>query len=127
MHVTVTVEGRTITVTTDHAASSHGLPVVVIDGELTDIPAEYEADAGDNRLHSGDPADQVGLALGALHRAQGGFAGRRTLDELHALASDMLANVPGGAADVRGEHLQAVIDEFARRGREQRGAEMQGE
>jgi hypothetical protein len=46
MKLTITLEdGQTITATTEHSASSYGLPVVLVDGELTDLQCTYEPDA----------------------------------------------------------------------------------
>ena len=37
------MEGHAVGVTTEEAASSHGPPVVLVDGELTDIPVECDS------------------------------------------------------------------------------------
>lgn len=87
-------------ITTEHAASSHGHPVLLRNGELTDLPVEYEAD--ESPLPS---------ALDLLADCAGIWGGPQTRRELERLADEMLADVenPNGA------DCDRVIAEFKRR------------
>jgi hypothetical protein len=100
MKLTMRIDGHEYTATTEHSASSHGLPVVLCDGELTDIRAEFTADD----TPTCHPLDHLAEAAGV-------WSGWRTREALHALASEMLAEVerPCGA------DYDRVIAEFQRR------------
>ena len=103
MRMTMHVGGHEYTVTTDHASSSYGIPVVLRNGEITDIQAEYTAD----EAATCHPLD--GLA-----EAAGVWGGWRTREALHALAGEMLAEVERP----RGEDYDRVIAEFQRRSKD---------
>ena len=100
MKLTMQIDGHEYTATTEHASSSHGIPVVLRDGEITDIQAEYTADDAPT-CHP----------LDILAEAAGVWGGWRTREALHALAGEMLAEVerPVGA------DYDRVIAEFKRR------------
>ena len=87
-----------VEVTTEHATSNHGLPVVLVDGTVTDTPAEYRP----------DPCGCTALDL--LADAAGIHDGPETRRELHELAAVMLPENP------RGADYDAVLDEFRTRG-----------
>jgi hypothetical protein len=82
MRATISFHGTSIEITTDHAASSYGQPVVLIDGELTDIAVEYEAD---------EPA--IPTVLDRLADAAGVWAGPETRRQLAMLGDQMLADI----------------------------------
>jgi hypothetical protein len=100
MKLTMQIDGHEYTATTEHASSSHGIPVVLRDGRLTDIRAEYTADD----TPTSHPLD-------ILAEAAGVWCGPRTREALHDLAGEMLAEVkrPVGA------DYDRVIAEFKRR------------
>lgn len=100
MELSTTINGQVITITTDHAASSYGNPVVLIDAELTDIQAQYAPDECECNV------------LDLLANAAGIWGGGQTRRELRALADEMLGENPTGV------NYDAVITEFARRGAE---------
>ena len=100
MKLTMQIDGHEYTATTEHASSSHGIPVVLRDGEITDIRAEYTADD----TPTSHPLDLLAEAAGV-----GG--GWRIREALHALAGEMLAEVPQPV----GADYDRVIAEFQRR------------
>jgi len=54
MNISFSFEGQELRITTKHAASSYGWPVLLVNGELTDIPVHMEHDDGDATGISGD-------------------------------------------------------------------------
>jgi hypothetical protein len=100
MKLTLKLGGNEYTVTTEHSTSSHGIPVVLRDGEITDIQAEYTAD----EAATCHPLDSLAEAAGV-------WCGPRTREALHDLAGEMLAEVERP----RGEDYDRVIAEFQRR------------
>lgn len=102
MRITLHVEGKEIVITTDHAASRYGTPVVLVDGTLTDTPVEYQGD---------EPAPPTLLDLMA-DRA-GVWGGAQTRRDLAALAVEM-----------SGQPEEKIIKEFQRRGRSMAAAEL---
>jgi hypothetical protein len=100
MTVTLNYGQHTLTITTDHGASSYGQPVVCIDGDLTDIPVSYEPD---------EP--YIPSALQQLADAAGIWEGVYTRVRLEHLADEMY---PDGIST--GAQADAVIAEFRRQG-----------
>ena len=100
MKMITTIAGQQVEVTTEHAASSYGLPVVLIDGVLTDTQVAYR--------HEPDTPTVLSL----LASQAGIHDGPVTLAALGDLADEMLADV----GQPRGEDYDRVIDEFQRRG-----------
>lgn len=100
MKLTLKIDGTEYTITNEHATSSHGIPVVLRDGEITDIQAEYTAD----EAATCHPLD-------SLAEASGVWGGWRTREALHALAGEMLAEVSRPC----GGDYDRVIAEFQRR------------
>ena len=100
MKLTMQIDGHEYTITNEHASSSYGIPVVIRNGEITDIQAEYTAD----EAATCHPLDLLAEAAGV-------WGGWRTREALHALAGEMLAEVerPVGA------DYDRVIAEFQRR------------
>ena len=86
MKVTVTIGRHTYTITTEHSASSYGLPVCLRDGELTDIRAEYEGD---------EPV--MPSVLDLLADAAGVWGGAQTRRKLAEYAQAHLPEHPTGA------------------------------
>ena len=103
MKLTMQIDGHEYTATTEHASSSHGIPVVLRDGEITDIQAEYTAD----EAATCHPLDSLAEAAGV-------WGGWRTREALHALAGEMLAEVPQPV----GADYDRVIAEFQRRSKD---------
>ena len=103
MKLTMQIDGHEYTATTEHATSSHGIPVVLRDGEITDIRAEYTADD----TTSSHPLDLLAEAAGV-------WGGWRTREALHDLAGEMLAEVPQPV----GADYDRVIAEFQRRSKD---------
>ncbi len=98
MNAKLMIDGRQVIITNEHATSSYGLPVVLVDGEITDIGVEYEADRCECNI------------LDMLADAAGIHNGPRTRRALRSLADEMLPDNP------RGGDYDPVIDEFVRRG-----------
>lgn len=73
MRAAMEIEGKGVEVTTEHAGSSYGIPVVVVDGEIVGQVAEYVPDEC-NCTILGLLADQAGV--------WGGPATRRELSAL---------------------------------------------
>lgn len=107
MTATITYNRHTITITTEHAASSYGLPVVLLDGQLTDISVEYT------------PAEpECPSALEQLATMAHVHDGRRTRKDLSTLADELCPEGIRSGADA-----DRVVAEFQRRGREMRATE----
>jgi len=104
MRIELKVDGRDIAVTTEHAASSYGQPVVLVDGELTDIVAT-------DRGEQSEDAHPIHDALDALADNAGIHDGPQTRLALHNLAGEL-----GDPAGVNGRMLDRTIEEFQRRG-----------
>jgi len=101
MKTALTIDGKAIEITTDHAASSYSQPVVLVDGELTNVPAAHEADeCGCN-------------VLDMLADAAGVWTGPASRRALHSLAAEMFSGPLTGA------DYDAVIAEFKRRGEQE--------
>lgn len=97
MKASITIGEREFTITTDFPSSCHGQPVVLVDGQITDIPVAYEPDeCGCN-------------VLDLLANVAGIHDGPVTRRNLHLLADDVLPPDPYGA------DYDAVITEFKRR------------
>lgn len=95
-------------ITTDHAASSYDMPVVLVNGELVDLQVSYER----------DPVQRVDV-LDALADADNVHNGPVTRGRLHDLASEMLSDIAKPTAADYGR----VIATFKARGREMAAAE----
>jgi hypothetical protein len=121
MRTTIKIGKHEYTATTEHSASCYGLPVVLRDGEITDLHAEHIADEYDpvsvmiDYVLSGEyPYAAAWTATVALARlANIHIGGQATLSALRALVDDM----PDATAP------QAIVDEFFRRGKILRAAE----
>lgn len=75
-------DGKEFCITTEHSASSYGQPVVLVDGELTNIVPEVEFSTSER-----SPLDHIADAWG-IHK------GWYTRSKLHTLADNLLENVP---------------------------------
>ena len=106
MKVAFAFRGYHLEITTDHAASSHGQPVVLSDGRLTDAAVDYV------------PDDEQPTALDLLADAAGIWAGPQTRRELAAVAETMLSETDAP----RGADYDRVIDAFAAEGRRRQQA-----
>ncbi len=82
MRTTTTINNQRIEITTEHPASSHGIPIVLVDGELTDVPVEHEPDY----CHC--------TALDLLADAAGIHTGPRSRRALHELAAELYPDGP---------------------------------
>lgn len=100
MKATFSTDDHSYEITTEHASSSHGQPVLLSDGQLTDVEVEYEPEF---------PEPPTALRL--LADVAGVWGGPETRRQLHALADEMLASVESP----RGADYDRVIDEFIRR------------
>lgn len=94
--------GKTYTITTDHAASSYGMPVLLVDGILADVEISYDRQRLEYRTALDVAADQAGVHDGPMTR-----------QDLAALAEEMA-----------GETHAQIIAEFQQRGRKLAAAEM---
>ena len=110
MRLTLKIGRHEYTITTDHSASSYGIPVVLRDGELSDIIAEYEADEP-------DMPTALDLLADAAH-VWGGPATRR------ALADYAAAHLP---EDPTGADYDRILGEFVAEGQRRRAAELAAE
>lgn len=94
MICTIQLNNRKIEVTTERAESSYGQPVVLVDGQITDISAMYEADEPDDaaameRYVEARPANAHWAATLALHVYDGGWTGPATLRALSKLHDEL--------------------------------------
>jgi hypothetical protein len=106
MRMSMSIGAHQYEITTDHSASSYGQPVVLRDGELTNLTAEYSAD----ECHCS--------ALGLLADIAGIHNGPATRTALDTLAAELYPHgIRSGAA------CDAVIAEFRKRGAAMRAAE----
>jgi hypothetical protein len=94
MKAQVTIGGREITITTEHSASSYGLPVVLIDGELTNLPATFEHEPGQT------------TALDLLADRAGIHFGFRTRDALRKAVRERYGEEPTGT------QIDQAIEDF---------------
>ena len=95
-------EGYEFELTTEHAASSHNIPVLLLGGILTNVGVEYKPDEPDTPSVADLLADAAGI-----------WGGSQTRRELADLAAEMLRNV----ANPQGTDYDRVIEEFERRGK----------
>jgi len=94
----------TIEVTTEHAASSHGQPVVLVNGELSNWPVEYEPDKCSCNI------------LDMLADEQGIHNGWRTRSALRQLKDKLFRELR--VENPRGVAYDTVIDEFIKERRQ---------
>jgi hypothetical protein len=50
MNVSFSFEGHDFEITTKHSASRYRGPVLLVDGELTDVPVQFDKDDADDDL-----------------------------------------------------------------------------
>ncbi len=110
MKATFSRDGHEYCLTTEHAASSHGRPVLLSDGELTDVLVEYLADEV-----------RMPAALELLADAAGIWGGPETRRRLEALADEILS----GKENPNGADYDRVIAEFQARGEKMLEKELQ--
>jgi len=100
MRATFSTGRHEYTITTEHAASSYGIPVIIVDGELTDGRVQYSPDEYEPPTVLSILADAAGV--------WGGPATRRALADY---ASARLPANPGGA------DYDRIIGEFLAEGK----------
>lgn len=123
MEAKTTIEGKEITITTEHATSSYDIPVVLIDGEITDIPAEYEPDRSTFDWCYQSP---IYIALCAMWAARGGWQGAATIRALVDLADQQWAKKYGSdwrPAQITAQDVELSISDFEAEGKRLRQAE----
>ena len=59
MNVSFSFEGRDFEITTKYSASRYRGPVLLVDGELTDVPVQLDGDPTDVMVQSDDDDDEV--------------------------------------------------------------------
>jgi hypothetical protein len=122
MRTTLTIGKHKYCVSTDHSASSRGLPVVLRDGEVTKIRATHEADEPDTWAivqqvalgRAEDGADARRVAILGLAGLAGVLPGPTIVAALAALAAEMCESAP---AEVVAEFLRMKWEAVDDRGR----------
>ncbi len=105
MQATFEHDGHQITITTEHATSSYGIPVVLVDGEPTVQVDSYERDP--------DPPQRT--VLDQLADLAGVWNGPETRRQLAVLADTMLHATPSPCGADYDSVIAAFLAEYERR------------